>query len=223
MSFFSRSGEEDLSPPPGLDRIMDLERRIDQGRRLFWALAGVDLVGILLVFWMAPSRTLVVGLSKEGEMVTLPLVQLSPDERSNAVISAFTKSFLGNLAAYDAFQEPYRLKRAFSRMTPELRKTLGSTLSGNHFVENITGSRLRSELDVREVRSKPVASGVFSIRAFCVRHVHSYDDPGFVRDDLLKIRMLVKAGSPTPGNPYGLWVSSYAEEALDKPATGAGR
>jgi hypothetical protein len=220
--FFKRVESDGATPPPGIDRILELERRIARGARLFWALVFADILGMILIFWYVPSRTLVVGLSKEGEMVALPEIQMAPDERSAAVIAAFTRGFLNNLAAYDAFEEPYRLKKAFSKMTPELRKSLGAELSRNHFMESITGSRLRSILDVREVRSKTVAPGVFSIRAFCVRHVRSYDDRQFLRDDLLKTRMVVKAGGPTPENPYGLWVSSYAEESLDKPSRTGG-
>jgi len=216
---FGRDHSGEMAPPPGMDRILELERRIQMGSRLFWALFFADILGMLLIFWYVPSRTLVVGLSKEGEMVRLPEIQMAPDERSEAVLAAFSRGFLNNLAAYDAFEEPYRLKKAFSKMTPELRKSLGSELSKNHFMESITGSRLRSTLDVRGIRSKKVAPGVFSVRAFCVRHVRSYDDQQFLRDDLLKTRMVIRAGGPTPENPYGLWVSSYAEESLDKPST----
>ncbi|MHB1731717.1 MAG: hypothetical protein ACYCVG_12355 [Leptospirillum sp.] len=218
--FFQRNENDLAAPPPGIDRILELERRIARGVRLFWALVAADILGMCLIFWYVPSRTLVVGLTKEGEMVRLPEVPMVPDDRSEAVIAAFSRGFLNNLAAYDAFEEPYRLKKAFTKMTPELRQSLGAELSKNHFMESITGSRLRSTLDVREVRSKKVAPGVFSVRAFCVRHVRSYDDRQFLRDDLLKTRMVVKAGSPTPENPYGLWVSSYAEESLDKPSGG---
>jgi len=220
--FFHREEAGENAPPPGIDRILELERRIAMGARLFWALVFADILGMLLIFWYVPSRTLVVGLSKEGEMVRLPEIQTPTDERSEAVIAAFSRGFLNNLAAYDAFEEPYRLKKAFSKMTPDLRRSLGSELSKNHFMESITGSRLRSTLDVREVRSKKVAPGVFSVRAFCVRHVRSYDDRQFLRDDLLKTRMVIKAGGPTPENPYGLWVSSYAEESLDKPSNPGG-
>jgi hypothetical protein len=56
-----------------------------------------------------------------------------------------------------------------------------------------------------------------------VRHVSSYDNPASRRDDILKSRFIVRVGAPLPSNPYGLWVSSYAEHLIDRTAIAGGK
>ncbi len=220
----SREDPEDVHPPSGLDRLLELESRLSDYRRLFWIVSALYLLSLGLVYRSAPRDPLVVGLFQDGQMQVLsPLSAEDQSGRFRIVLSAFIGEFLHDLTGYDSFQETYRLKKALDRMTPELRERFENDFARNQFVKRIRDSRVRSRIELRESQIRKVSPGIYSIVAVVVRHVASYDNPASRRDDILKCRFVVRTGAPLPSNPYGLWVSSYAEHLIDRTASPTGK
>ncbi|MHB8543466.1 MAG: hypothetical protein ACYC9S_05625 [Leptospirales bacterium] len=208
-------------PPSGADRLLELESRLTHYQRLYWSTALLFLLALGLLWKISPRAPLVVGLAQSGQMTALaPLSREDEQSRFRLILSAFVHDFLRNFTEYDSFQEPYRLSRAFRMMTPDLRNHLRTALSDNQFVSKITASRIRSRLEIKESQIHEISTGIYSIVVVSVRHVHSYDDPSRKRDDILKSRLVVREGEATDSNPYGLWVSSYAEHLIDRTAIG---
>lgn len=220
LDFLSRlKNPEDLRPPSGMDRLLEMESRLSDYRRLFWVVSGLFLLALWMTYQSAPRRPLVVGLFQDGHMQVLtPLSTIDQSSRFHIVLSAFVQEFLHDLTEYDSFQETYRLKKAFDMMTPNLKSRFQSDFAKNRFVQTIRDSRIRSHVELRESQIRKVSPGVYAIVAVVVRHVFSYDNPASRRDDILKCRFLIRSGSPLPSNPYGLWVSSYAEHLIDRTA-----
>ena len=219
-----REDSGEFRPPSGLDRLVELESRLSDYRRLFWVVSGLYLLSLGLLYRSAPREPLVVGLFQDGKMQVLaPLSSEDQSGRFRIVLSAFVGEFLHDLTGYDSFQETYRLKKALDRMTPELRGRFETDFARNQFVKRIRDSRVRSRIELRESQIRKVSPGVYAIVAVIVRHVSSYDNPASRRDDILKCRFVVRTGAPLPSNPYGLWVSSYAEHLIDRTAMPGGK
>lgn len=220
LDFLSRNKDmENLHPPTGMDRLLEMESRLSDYRRLFWVVSGLFLLALWLTYQSAPRRPLVVGLFRDGHMQVLsPLSTIDQSSRFHIVLSAFVQEFLHDLTEYDSFQETYRLKKAFDMMTPELKNRFQSDFVKNQFIRTIRDARIRSRVELRESQIRKISGGVYAVVAVVVRHVTSYDNPASRRDDILKCRFLIRSGSPLPSNPYGLWVSSYAEHLIDRTA-----
>lgn len=208
-------------PPSGADRLVELETRLIHFQRLYWSTAFLFLLALGVLWKISPRAPLVVGLSQNGQMTALaPMSREDEQARFRLILSAFVHDFLRNFTEYDSFQEPYRLSRAFRMMTPELGTHLRTALSDSQFVPKIASSRIRSRLEIKESQIHEISKGIYSIVVVSVRHVHSYDDPSRKRDDILKSRLVVREGESTDANPYGLWVSSYAEHLIDRTTSG---
>lgn len=219
-----REDPEEFRPPSGLDRLLELESRLSDYRRLFWIVSVLYLLSLGLIYRSAPRNPLVVGLFQDGKMRVLsPLSAEDKTGRFRIVLSAFVGEFLHDLTGYDSFQETYRLKKALDQMTPELRERFETDFTRNQFVKRIHDSRVRTRIELRESRIRKVSPGVYAVVAVVVRHVSSYDNPASRRDDILKCRFIVRTGAPLPSNPYGLWVSSYAEHLIDRTAALSGK
>ncbi len=216
--FMKEEGEREIPrPPSGTDRLLELEARLVWHQRAYWATAILFLLALGLLWRLSPREPLVVGIARNGQMIALaPLSREDEQARFRLILSAFVHDFMRNFTQYDSFQETYRLSRAFRMMTPDLRNHLQKAFSDSQFVSKIVSSRIRSRLEVKESQIHEISSGIYSIVVVSVRHVHSYDDPSRKRDDILKSRMVVREGEATGTNPYGLWVSSYAEHLIDR-------
>ncbi len=216
--FMNEEEEREIPrPPSGADRLLELESRLLRYQRIYWVTAGLFLLSLALLWSASPRRPLVVGVAQNGQMIDLaPLSKEDEQARFRLILSAFVHDFLRDFTQYDSFQETYLLSRAFRKMTPELRAHLQKAFADSQFVPKIVSSRIRSRLEVKESQIHEISSGIYSIVVVSVRHVRSYDDPSRTRDDILKSRMVVREGEATSTNPYGIWVSSYAEHLIDR-------
>ena len=221
---FSGSTERDIPlPPSGFDRLLELEDRLVLYLRIYWITVTAFILAILGIWYTSPRVPLVVGITQTGSMI--PMEVLSKEEqhtRFGMILSSFIKDFLRDFTEYDSFQEPYRLSRAFRVMVPALAKKLETEFREKGIVDRITKARIRSRIEIRESRIRRISDGIYAVTVVSVRHVASYDDPASRRDEVLKSRLVVREGSPTATNPYGLWVTSYAEHLLDRSQTGGG-
>ncbi len=214
-------GETPLWTAPSLyGSREEILRGFRQLRRLVvgaLVLMVLDSIGIVL---LSGDHTLVVGLSSDGRMQVLtPLSDGVFRKNLERISRSFVQDFLENLTAYDSFEISYRIGKALAVMSPDLRLRMKRAILSQNLVESVSRARIHTVLSLRSYSMHPVRRDIWSVEVSGTRTTYAQGNPEG-RAQGFSARLILSRGAPTPGNPYGLWVSRYQEES--QPSMGGG-
>lgn len=187
-------------------------------KRLLVALLVLTVCNTAAIVLLSGDRSLVVGLSSDGHMQVLtPLSDGVFRKNLERISRTFVQDFLTNLTAYDSFEISYRIGKALAVMTPDLRLRMKRAIVAQNLVESVSRARIHTILSLDHFSMHPVRRGIWSVELSGTRTTYG---PGSSAGNTkgFSARLILSRGTPTPGNPYGLWVSRYQEEALSSPA-----
>ncbi len=177
-------------------------------------LVVLDTLGIVL---LSGDHTLVVGLSSDGRMQVLtPLSDRVFRKNLERISRSFVQDFLENLTAYDSFEISYRIGKALAVMSPDLRLRMKRAILSQNLLESVSRARIHTVLSLRSFSMHPVRRDIWSVEVAGTRTTYSLGNSEG-RSQGFSARLILSRGAPTPGNPYGLWVSRYQEEAQASP------
>ena len=181
----------------------------------------LDTLGIVL---LSGDHTMVVGLSSDGRMQVLtPLSDRVFRKNLERISRSFVQDFLENLTAYDSFEISYRIGKALAVMSPDLRLRMKRAILSQNLLESVSRARIHTVLTLRSFSMHPVRRDIWSVEVAGTRTTYAQGNSEG-RSQGFSARLILSRGTPTPGNPYGLWVSRYQEEAQGSPvAEGAPR
>ena len=174
----------------------------------------LDTGGIVL---LSGDHTLVVGLSSDGRMQVLtPLSDGVFRKNLERISRTFVQDFLENLTAYDSFEISYRIGKALAVMSPDLRIRMKRAILTQNLVESVSRARIHTVLSLKSFSMHPVRRDIWSVEVAGTRTTFAQGNPdGRVQG--FSARIMLSRGAPTPGNPYGLWISRYQEESQPAP------
>ncbi len=177
-------------------------------------LGGLNTLGIVL---LSGDHTLVVGLSSDGRMQVLtPLSDGVFRKNLERISRSFVQDFLENLTAYDSFEISYRIGKALAVMSPDLRLRMKRAILSQNLLESVSRARIHTVLSLRSFSMHPVRRDIWSVEVAGTRTTYALGNSEG-RSQGFSARLILSRGAPTPGNPYGLWVSRYQEEAQASP------
>ena len=177
-------------------------------------LGGLNTLGIVL---LSGDHTLVVGLSSDGRMQVLtPLSDGVFRKNLERISRSFVQDFLENLTAYDSFEISYRIGKALAVMSPDLRLRMKRAILSQNLLESVSRARIHTVLSLRSFSMHPVRRDIWSVEVAGTRTTYALGNSEG-RSQGFSARLILSRGAPTPGNPYGLWVSRYQEEAQSSP------
>ena len=182
-------------------------------KRLLWTLLVLTIVNSAAIVLLSGDRSLVVGLSSDGHMQVLtPLADGVFRKNLERISRTFVQDFLTNLTAYDSFEISYRIGKALAVMTPDLRLQMKRAIETQNLVQSVSRAKIHTILSVERFSMHPVRRGIWSVEVSGARTTYG---PGSSAGSVkgFSARLILSRGTPTPGNPYGLWVSRYQEEA----------
>ncbi|MGC8529671.1 MAG: VirB8/TrbF family protein [Leptospirillia bacterium] len=188
-----------------------------QIRRLVIGALILGVVNTLGIVLLSGDHTLVVGLSSDGRMQVLtPLSDEVFRKNLERISRSFVEDFLMNLTAYDSFEISYRIGKALAVMSPDLRLRMKRVILSQNLVESVSRARIHTVLSIRSFSMHPVRRDIWSVEVSGVRTTYAQGNSEG-RSQGFSARLLLSRGAPTPGNPYGLWVSRYQEEVQSTP------
>lgn len=198
----------------------DIVRGFRQLRRLVigaLVMLALDTGGIIL---LSGDHTLVVGLSSDGRMQVLtPLSDGVFQKNLERISRTFVHDFLENLTAYDSFETSYRIGKALAVMSPDLRLRMKRAILSQNLVESVSRARIHTVLSLTSFVMHPVRRDIWSVEVAGNRTTYAQGNPDG-KSQSFSARIILSRGAATPGNPYGLWVSRYQEEAQPSPGGG---